>query len=321
MAVPIAPNCGTMTCPAPDSLLLVSVLLTALYAIIFSFTLFCFPEGQCNREDSKESTTTPINTKRRTDPVCPDAPKATKRQRIGDSPSLSSVSRKLFADEAVCPDAPKKVTKRKQNKRRIASVATHLDFSDEAEQTTETAKPIQIKDIRTKPNRGEKLSPETETVCSFYKPHNTIIPIEDALNADADAIDPTNPDRKKPNVSVVDIINYILTLNRMIQNLQVLNINRVALPHFGDGELTTRDDEYSYYLIDKLFNASYNTNNINEQLSNILANIYQKNKGSWTTIPDTYAHACQLCRDATILGAQLQREVSYNMNLTPWSDW
>ena len=319
MAVPLAANCDTVACPTQDSRVLVSLILTVLYGIIFAFTLFAFPDTT----EQERTPKTPKQTKRNAEPTCPDAPKA-KRQRTDNSPALSPVARNLFADtnnadtEAICPGAPLKTQKKATKKHAVKSVATQLDFTEA--QVDGSKMSIAFQDIRTKPSHNDTLSPETETICSFYKPGDNVFSIEAALNKDADTIDPTNPDRIKPNVKITDIINYLLSLNRLIQNMRVLNDSRIALPHAGTGESTTRNDEH-YYLVDKMFNAAFNTGIINAQLSSILADVYANNKTHWTTIPTTYVEACQLSREVAILGNQLQREVSYNMNLTPWSDW
>lgn len=300
MALPITIACGTAVCSTPDWRLQVGIILTAIYGIVVAILIFA--------PSYTTAPTTPTKGKRGVKRECPGAPKPNKRQRVDVTPTISP--RKLFADDdtntsAICPDAPKKKqNKKKQDKNTLDTIATNLTFND----------------IRTRPDNGEQLSAETETLCSFYKPSSYIGDIEDALHTDADTIDPTNANRTKPDVKIAHIINYLLTLNRIVKNLEVLNYNNVALPHAGTGISTTRDDN-EYFLVDKLSNASYNVNVINGQLAAILSNVYNQNKAAWTSIPKTYVDACQLCREAIILGRELQIQVSYNMNLTSWADW
>ena len=310
-----------------------------------------------------KTTATKTPSKKRTKtPACPDAPRP-KRQRINNSPLLSSsVVRDLFPEdktEKVCPNAPIKQKKTanivrsnslstirelfaedditstpnapiKQKKVTEAenvitdSIATKLNFAEDQvaglKTTDVITKPIEIADIRTRPDNHEHLTPETNVICSFYKPGPTTKDIVDALSADADTIDFTNQNRKKPDVNKTAIINYLLTLNRMVKNLQTLNHSAIALPHPGNGETTTRKDE-QYFLVDKLMNASVNADVMNRQLSAILLNDYNRLKYTWTTIPKTYVQVCQLSREVAIMSRILHRELSYNMNLTPWSEW
>lgn len=313
MALPLTIAYGTTVCPTPDWRVQIGLILTAIYGLVVAFLIFA--------PSYTSAPTTPSKSKRNNKRECPDAPKPNKRQRIGTSPEISpSVVRKLFADDdksisaPKCPDAPKKKHSKKQSKKQMTSVATKLTFNEP------TVEPVIIADIRTQPTKGEQLSAETETVCSFYKPASYVYDIEEALHKDADTVDPTNANRVKPDVTISHIINYILTLNRLVKNIEVLNYNGVALPHSGTGTYTTRNDP-EYCLVDKLSNASYNVDVINRQLAAILSGVYSQNKAAWTTIPKTYAEACQLCREAIIIGRELQAQVSYNMNLTSWADW
>jgi hypothetical protein len=144
--------------------------------------------------------------------------------------------------------------------------------------------------------------------------------IKRSLSTDADTIDFTNPNRKKPSVNRDAVINYLLTLNRMVKNLQRLNESHIALPHAGTGTTTSRTDK-QYFLVDKLMNATVNADVMNRQLSAILLNDYNRFKRSWTNIPKKYVQVCHLSREVAIMSSILHRELSYNMNLTPWSEW
>lgn len=329
MAVPLSYGCDTtpVACPTQDPRVLVGLILTALYGIIVAFTIFAFQEKTTSKTTDQKTPTKRANKS----PICPGAPKP-KRQRVECSPKLSSVSRRLFADAVVaetdaaleCPGAPMKQHTAPSTIEDIKSVSTVLQFAEDqiaGLKTTDTI-PAQapVVDIRTRPDRDELLSAETETICSFYKPESNLSCIENCLSADADTIDFTNPDRKKPDVKVVSIINYILTLNRLLKNLQVLNDNDIALPHAGNGVSTTRDDD-EYLLVDKLNNAVLNAEVMNRQLSSILVNDFNRYKTSWETIPKKYVEVCQLSREAGIIARYLQQELSYNMNLTSWADW
>ena len=269
MALPLFVNCDDiLTCPVKNHLIN-GVILTVIYGVIVFLILTAFP-------DVKTKTTKTPSKKRTKTPVCPDAPRP-KRQRINNSPLLSSsVVRELFPEdktEKVCPNAPIKQKKTanivrsnslstirelfaedditstpnapiKQKKVTEAenvitdSIATKLNFAEDQvaglKTTDVITKPIEIADIRTRPDNHEDLTPETNVICSFYKPGPTAKDIEDALSVDADTIDFTNPDRKKPDVNKTAIINYLLTLNRMVKNLQTLNRSAIALPHPGN---------------------------------------------------------------------------------------
>ena len=353
MALPLFVNCNDiMTCPVQNHFIN-GVILTVIYGIIVFLILTAFPEKTANivKTPSKKRTKTLI---------CPDAPKP-KRQRINNSPILSSsVARELFPEdkmEKVCPNAPikqkKKInhfarsnslstirelfaedniatpaapTKQKNiTKNDITdSVATKLNFAENQvagiKTTDVIAKPIEIADIRTRPDNHENLTPETILICSFYKPTMTVQEIQNTLSTDADTIDFTNPNRKKPNVNTHSVINYLLTLNRMVKNIQKLNNLGIALPHAGTGNTTTRKDAH-YFLVDKLMNATVNADIMNRQLSAILHNDYNRLKHTWETIPKKYIQVCQLSREVAIMSRILHRELSHNMNLTPWSEW
>lgn len=306
-----------------EHLVMIITFIIAVTIINISFAVYI------NANNEKQIAKTPMKEKRNKKyddtKECPCAPKA-KRQRISTSPMINpAVSRNLFADYSIensvkkCPDAPIKkcVKKVKSNKKQLKKVSVQLNYDMTNQENTIDVK---LNDIRTKPFDNEILSIETITICSFYTPSYSVQKIIDNLNIDADTIDPSNSKRIKPKVNVNSIINYLFTLNRLIKNLRVLNENNTPLPHAGTGELTTRQDK-EYFLIDKLSNASSNTQKINNQLANILNEEYNNHKTIWHKVPTSFISACKLCREVDILGDLLQREVTYNMNLTPWSEW
>ena len=327
MALPLFVNCNDLlTCPVKNHFIN-GVILTVIYGVIVFLILTAFPDKTNVKSKTATETKTPSKKRTKT-PVCPDAPKS-KRQRINNSTIFSnSVARELFPEdytEKICPNAPiKQKTTKNVNSELIGSLASKLNFADEQiaglKATDVITKPIDISDVRTRPDNHEQLTSETSVICSFYKPGSTIQEITQSLSNDADTIDFTNPDRKKPDVNKTAIINYLLTLNRMVKNLQTLNRSAIALPHSGTGETTTRMDE-QYFLVDKLMNATVNADVMNRQLSAILLNDYNRLKYTWTTIPKTYIQVCQLCREVAIMSRMLHKELSHNMNLTPWSEW
>jgi hypothetical protein len=360
MALPLFVNCNDiLTCPVKNHLNN-GIILTVIYGIIVFLILTAFPNKSTVK--TKTKTTKTPSKKRTKNLACPDAPRP-KRQRINNSPILSSsVARELFPEdntEKVCPNAPIKQKKTvnivrsnslstirelfaedditstpnapiKQKKAHSTndvitdSVATKLNFAEDQvaglKTTDVITKPIEIADIRTRPDNHEQLTPETVTICSFYKPGSTVEEIEHSLSTDADTIDFTNQNRKKPSVNRDSVINYLLTLNRLVKNLQRLNESNIALPHAGTGTTTTRTDQH-YFLIDKLMNATVNADVMNRQLAAILLNDYDRLKYTWTAVPKKYVQVCHLSREVAIMSSILHRELSYNMNLTPWSDW
>ena len=361
MALPLFVNCNDLlTCPVKNHLIN-GIILTVIYGVIVFLILTAFPDktdvksktATATNTPSKKRTKTPVcpdapRSKRqrinnsaifsnsiarelfpedKTEKICPNAPiKQKRRTNLVRTKSLSTI-RELFAEDNITgtPNAPiKQKATKNVNSELIGSLANKLNFADDQiaglKATDVITNPIDISDIRTRPDNHEQLTSETSVICSFYKPGNTIQEITNTLSNDADTIDFTNPDRKKPDVNKTAIINYLLTLNRMVKNLQMLNRSAIALPHAGTGETTTRTDK-QYFLVDKLMNATVNADVMNRQLSAILLNDYNRLKYTWTTIPKTYVQVCQLCREVAIMSRLLHKELSDNMNLTPWSEW
>jgi hypothetical protein len=170
------------------------------------------------------------------------------------------------------------------------------------------------------PKKSDKMSKESEFICSLYKPVCSIDEVINILNSNADMIDYTNPNRVIWCFNPAGITSYILTINHIYKSLKFINENKIILPHCGKGKVSKRN-KGDYKLIDKLFNTAITIHHINNTLTERLLMVYNNCCSTWITIPNSYIQACKLNRDALIIQRDIFKEVNNNMNLTPWSEW
>ena len=259
----------------------------------------------------------------------PEAPVKTKTyKQLSLTTDASEVKQQLFKfnmeekekeekiEDLVCPNAPKKdkfsVSKLDTNDDTIDTVSTELNFND-----VKLFSPFKMFEF---PKKSDILSKESEFICSLYKPVSSIEEVIDVLNSNADMIDYTNPNRVIWSFNPAGITSYILTINHIYKSLKFINENRIVLSHSGNGK-TSKRSKGDYKLIDKLFNTAITIQHINNTLTERLLMVYSNCCNTWITVPNSYIQACKLNRDALIIQRDIFKEVTHNMNLTPWSEW
>jgi hypothetical protein len=301
-------------------------MLSMLFVAAVSASIYCFYFGDPFDEDDQETLKTPpTKNKRRAgeEPECPGAP-IVKRRR--PDVFFEMEPRQLFPttpetttdEERECPGAPVK-TRKKKTMRRKRSVTTKLDFDNVESSDMEAM--VTFKTLADYETEVKEISSETQFLCSIYKPNTDITQLLIDLHNEADTLDYTNPDRQSFKLNPPSIINYILSINRIIKSIEYLNSIDYALPHSGNGKLTARNKGTYYLLIDKLFNVMVTVSQLNKGLSDRLNDIFEKCSHKWDIVPESYAQACKLNCEAKILQKQLYNEVTTNMNKTEWAEW
>jgi len=254
--------------------------------------------------------------------MLPNHSQESNKEQQRSKPNKTPVKRHNL--DKTIPEAPMKKRKITPISPKIAPVQlfTEPKAQNETLVVKGTTKPIIIKDLRTIPSNNQG----SFSVVNYLLTLSSISSIEQALSIlsiESGLYDFTAPvSQVRPLVlSYKCITEHVQSLINIKAALTYLNKEKYAMPHSGNGYMTTFKDGKNYLITDKVFNAICQIKQVNYNLSKALKRIYQNNKRVWSEIPKSFEDSCALAREAHILSIHNTRLHTKNSNMTSWAEW